>query len=61
MSFLLNRMVRDQFLTETWRENMRRIEDCTGCGYCKENCPYGIDAPELLRYQYGEYVKEVKG
>ncbi|MDR1665253.1 MAG: aldo/keto reductase, partial [Clostridiales bacterium] len=55
ITFLLNRSVRESFTTEDWRENMRRIDGCTGCGHCKAHCPYRLDTPELLKRQQKEY------
>jgi predicted aldo/keto reductase-like oxidoreductase len=57
MSFLLRRMLRENLLSPEWQENMRRIEDCTDCGHCKKNCPYGLDAPELLKTQRKAYFE----
>ena len=59
ITLLLRRMVRENFITDTWKENMRRIDDCTNCGKCMANCPYGIDAAELLKVQQKEYFKLV--
>ena len=57
MSFLMGRMVKENFLTPAWQENMRRIDDCTGCGHCTANCPYELNAPELLKKHQAEYYK----
>ena len=59
MSFLMGRMIRDRFLEDEWRENMRRIDDCTNCGHCKANCPYELDVPELLKSQKTQYFESV--
>ncbi|MDR0272387.1 MAG: aldo/keto reductase [Clostridiales bacterium] len=55
MEFLLGRMPAENFRTPEWQENMRRIEDCTNCGHCKSNCPYELDAPELLKKMNKSY------
>ncbi len=55
MAFLLRRARAEGFLTTEWREKMARIESCTNCGHCREHCPYGLDAPELLKKMYAEY------
>ena len=55
ITFLMRRAVRAHFVTEEWRRNMRRIDDCTGCGQCKARCPYGLDTPKLLKTQQREY------
>jgi aryl-alcohol dehydrogenase-like predicted oxidoreductase len=31
------------------REKLARVADCTKCGECRSRCPYGLDAPELVR------------
>lgn len=55
MSLLLRRAPKEGFLTPQWRENMKKIEDCTGCGACKSKCPYGLDTPALLKRNYEDY------
>jgi len=61
MGLLLRRMPWQQFMSEEWRQNMERIEDCDECGNCREHCPYGLDTPNLLRQMlktYREFLKE---
>jgi len=61
MGLLLRRMPWQQFMSEEWRQNMGRIEDCEECGHCRDNCPYGLDTPNLLRQMlkdYREFRKE---
>lgn len=55
MGLLLRRMPWQQFMTEEWRQNMERIEQCTECGNCREHCPYGLDTPNLLRKMLEDY------
>ena len=55
MSFLLRRAPSARFLTPEWQEKMHRIEDCQECGHCRDNCPYGLDTPALLRRMLEEY------
>ena len=55
MEFLLGRMAREQFLTDEWKENMRKIDDCTSCGRCLAMCPYELNVPELLKNQQRFY------
>jgi len=59
MEFLMGRALAESFLTDEWKENMRRINDCTGCGHCKANCPYELDVPALLRHHL-EFYKNFK-
>jgi len=58
MEFLLGRMLREQFLTDEWTENMRKINDCTKCGHCIKKCPYELNVPELLRKNHDFYMAE---
>jgi aryl-alcohol dehydrogenase-like predicted oxidoreductase len=55
MSLLLRRMPYQQFLSDDWRERMRRIEDCQDCGQCRERCPYNLDPPLMLRAMLQDY------
>lgn len=57
MGLLLRRMPWQQFMSDEWRQNMERIEQCTECGNCREHCPYGLDTPNLLRKMLEEYKK----
>jgi len=40
---------------------MESIEDCSGCGHCRECCPYELDTPRLLKAQLAEYREFVRG
>jgi aryl-alcohol dehydrogenase-like predicted oxidoreductase len=60
MSLLLRRMPYEQFMGEAWREKMERIEKCTGCGRCREHCPYELDTPALLKRNLADYREFVK-
>jgi predicted aldo/keto reductase-like oxidoreductase len=55
MGLVLLRLPYESFLTDGWREKMRRIEDCTDCGECRSRCPYGLDPPALLRKALADY------
>ena len=55
MSLLLKRMPYQQFLSDGWRERMLQIRNCQDCGHCRENCPYGLDTPALLRSMLEDY------
>jgi aryl-alcohol dehydrogenase-like predicted oxidoreductase len=57
ITFLMRRMIRENFITEEWQANMRRIDNCENCGHCKDNCPYGLDVPDLLKRQQAEYFQ----
>jgi predicted aldo/keto reductase-like oxidoreductase len=55
LSLLMARAPYAPFLTDEFREQMERIEECTECGHCRANCPYGLDTPALLRRNLEEY------
>jgi predicted aldo/keto reductase-like oxidoreductase len=60
MSLFLRRQVVKRFFTDKWREDMARIRDCTGCGHCREMCPYELDIPALLKKQLADYETFLK-
>lgn len=55
MDMLLRRSPWQQYMTDTWREKMSKINDCVECGLCKSRCPYGLDTPNLLKYMLKDY------
>jgi len=55
LSFALKRMPWQQFMEPEWKQKMDRIRDCEDCGHCRDNCPYGLDTPKLLRKMLEEY------
>ena len=55
MSLLLRRAPYKPFLSDEWRSAMHRIENCIDCGHCRAHCPYGLDAPALLKTMLVEY------
>lgn len=57
MSLLLRRMPMKDWITEQWQAEMRKIETCVNCRKCVSKCPYGLDAPKMLRENYEEYWK----
>jgi aryl-alcohol dehydrogenase-like predicted oxidoreductase len=57
ITFLMRRAVKEHWLSSEWQKNMRLIDDCTGCGRCKEHCPYGLDILALLKSQQEDYFK----
>ena len=57
ITYLLGRSLTGRLLAPEMQENMRKIDNCTGCGHCKANCPYGLDVPELLKRQQAGYFE----
>ena len=55
MSLFIKRAPASFYLMDDWKESMKRIDDCTDCGHCKENCPYDLDTPRLLRESWAVY------
>lgn len=55
MSLLLRRAPLSVYLTEEWKQKMKKIEDCIDCGRCRSKCPYGLNTPELLRRNYVDF------
>lgn len=61
MSLMLRRAPSEAWLSEQWQDNMKQIENCLNCGQCKSKCPYELDTPRLLRENYEDYVKVLRG
>ena len=55
MSLLLRRSPEEGHLSPAGREKMSRIDRCVHCNHCADHCPYGLNAPELLRRNYEDY------
>lgn len=55
MGLLLRRMPYQQFMTEEWYNQMHLIDTCIECGHCRDNCPYGLNTPELLKRMLADY------
>lgn len=55
MSLMIRRAPTSVYLNEEWQEKMKRIETCIHCNHCKNNCPYGLDTPELLKKNWEDY------
>jgi len=55
ISLLLGRAPYQPFLTENFREKMDLINQCIECGHCKNNCPYELDTPNLLKRELKKY------
>ena len=61
MSKLIRRAPSEDWLTPKAQEMMKKVEGCLECGECKSKCPYGLDAPELLKKNYEDYKKILAG
>ena len=60
ISLLLRRAPYQQFLTDSFKEKMDLINDCIECGHCKQNCPYELDTPNLLKRELKKYEEFYK-
>jgi uncharacterized protein len=56
LSLLLMRSPYARFLEDNWREEMMKIENCTECGNCTDQCPYNLNTPELLKKNLEFYL-----
>ena len=57
MRLLLRRTNWRGMISERNREMMRRINNCTGCNHCVDNCPYKLNTPALLKENLEYYEK----
>ena len=55
MNMLLRRSPWQQYMTDTWRAKMEKINECIGCHSCSSRCPYQLDTPNLLKYMLKDY------
>jgi predicted aldo/keto reductase-like oxidoreductase len=60
MSLLMRRAPVKGFLSDEWRKQMMRIENCRDCGQCRDRCPYGLDPPRLLKKNLADYKTFLK-
>lgn len=61
MSLMLRRAPSKNWLSETMQAEMKKIENCTGCGACHKKCPYSLDTPSLLKKNYEDYKMVLAG
>jgi predicted aldo/keto reductase-like oxidoreductase len=55
MALMIKRAPTSVYLSDVWKEKMKRIESCIHCNHCKNHCPYGLDTPKLLAENWKEY------
>lgn len=61
MPLLLRRSPSAQWLGEKWQGKMGLIDACMECGSCKSKCPYGLDAPKLIKESLKDYQNVLAG
>lgn len=55
MSLMIRRAPVSVYLNDSWKENMKKIDDCNHCNHCKDHCPYGLDTPKLQEENWADY------
>ncbi len=60
-SLLLRRAPVEMIMSPDGRAMMKKIEDCTECGQCAAQCPYGLDTPLLLKQNYLDFQQMLAG
>jgi len=61
MTLLIKRSHDSFYYSDLARDSMKRVDDCINCGHCKEHCPYGLDAPRLMREGLADFKKLTTG
>lgn len=57
ISLLLGRAPFQPFMEDSFKEKMDLIHQCIECGHCKNNCPYELDTPNLLKRELKKYYE----
>ena len=61
ISLMVRRAPSADWLTESWQNEVRKIENCIECGACMKKCPYELNIPALLKKNYADYMSIVAG
>lgn len=61
MSLMIRRAPSAAWLDEAGQARMNKIDGCIGCNKCKAKCPYGLDAPNLLKKNLKDYREVLAG
>jgi len=61
MSLMLRRAPSDEWLSEYWQDEMKKINDCVDCGKCITHCPYELQIPSLLKKNLEDYQEVLAG
>lgn len=61
MSLMLRRAPSAAYLSDTWKEEMKKTEKCVECGQCMTKCPYELNVPDLLKKNYEDYKRILTG
>jgi len=57
ISLIVARKPYQPFLEDSFKEKMDLISQCIECGHCKNNCPYELDTPNLLKREQKKYYE----
>jgi len=57
ISLMMKRAPYEEFLEDSFREKMDLINNCINCGHCRDNCPYKLDTPDLLKRELKKYYE----
>jgi len=60
MMLMVRRAPSAPWLSEESQAKMERITECVECGQCQSRCPYGLDAPALMRKNLEEYRRHLQ-
>ncbi|WP_458863380.1 aldo/keto reductase [Acidaminobacterium chupaoyuni] len=52
---LLRRSPWQQYMTDEFKAEMEKVNDCRRCGACESKCPYGLKCTQLLRESYEDW------
>jgi uncharacterized protein len=55
ITLLLGRSPYQQYMKDSFKEQMELINNCIACGNCKNHCPYKLDTPNLLKRELKNY------
>lgn len=61
ISLMIRRAPANDWVTERWADEVKKIENCTECRACAKKCPYGLDIPNLLKKNYADFMSVYNG
>jgi predicted aldo/keto reductase-like oxidoreductase len=61
MSLMVRRAPSQNWLSESWQNEMAKIEQCLHCNQCASKCPYKLDTPSLLEKNWEDYQNILSG
>ncbi len=61
MSLMVRRAPSQNWLSESWQNEMAKIEQCLHCNQCASKCPYELDTPSLLEKNWEDYQNILSG